>query len=114
MLEHGAYDPDYRGPPVIPPDDNTVTIETRDHFAELSKSKSQALSLQRRKLLAAEAQWGLVQRELAHMQDSVKEKTQQSRIYALQVSDLKRQLRVFLRKNSTLDSSIGLGPSQTT
>lgn len=114
LLEHGAYDPDYRGPPVIPPDDNTVTIETRDHFAELSKSKSQALSLQRRKLLAAEAQWGLVQRELAHMQDSVKEKTQQSRIYALQVSDLKRQLRVFLRKNSTLDSSIGLGPSQIT
>lgn len=114
LLEQGAYDPDYTGPPVIPPDDNTGVTETRQHFAQLSKSKTQTLSLQRRNLQAAEAQWNLMQRELARMQDLVKEKTQQSRIYALQVSDLKRQLRGILRKNSTLDSSIGLGTSQTT
>lgn len=114
MLEHGAYDPDYKGPPVLPPDDYSMVTETRDHFAELSKSKTQTLSLQRRQLVTVEAQWDLVQRELTHMQDVVKEKTQQSRIYALQLSDLKRQLRGILRKNTALTSPVGLSTTQTT
>ena len=112
LLELGAFDPEYSGPPVIPPDDNSEVTLIRSHFTELSKSKAQFLSQQRKKTQTMQVQLESLQCELGKLQEELKEKVQETRIFKLQISDWERQLSRIGKKNAVLESS--LEPSSQT